>query len=531
MIYDVLIIGSGIAGLSAAIKAKENGKNVLVVSKQAITVSSSVQAQGGINISLDSKDSISSHIEDTYKSSHNLANIDMIKILCEEAKESLEWIDSMGVVFSKDENGEFEQRRLGGSSHKRACYASDYTGLKIVQTMFDYALKLGVEFKEEMMLLNLIVEEDICNGATFLDIKTTLVEQILANSTIIATGGYSAIYEGFTTNSYSVTGDGIAAAFRAGCRLSNMEFVQFHPTALEENALLLSESARAEGGYLVDSDGKRFVDELQSRDIVSRAVFEKLKTSKVFLDIRHLGASFIKEKLPQEISIASTYANKDIINELVAIAPAAHYSMGGIKTNKSAQTDINNLFACGECADSLVHGANRLGGNSLLEALVFGKIAGQSASNAKVNKIVDTNTKQYLSDSAFINGVFSFSNQIDFYEKREFMGKIFYKNMGLFRTDLHMKAVLSQIRQWQKEFSFMGLDDKSRVYNKNLVEFIEFGNMLELSEIIVVSAISRCESRGSHYRLDYPDENSSFEKISVASRIDGILAVDFGDVR
>jgi aspartate oxidase len=263
------------------------------------------QAQGGINISLDSKDSISSHIEDTYKSSHNLANIDMIKILCEEAKESLEWIDSMGVVFSKDENGEFEQRRLGGSSHKRACYASDYTGLKIVQTMFDYALKLGVEFKEEMMLLNLIVEGDICYGATFLDIKTILVEQILANSTIIATGGYSAIYEGFTTNSYSVTGDGIAAAFRAGCRLSNMEFVQFHPTALEENALLLSESARAEGGYLVDSDGKRFVDELQSRDIVSRAVFEKLKTSKVFLDIRHLGASFIKEKLPQEISIAS----------------------------------------------------------------------------------------------------------------------------------------------------------------------------------------------------------------------------------
>ncbi|QOG12227.1 L-aspartate oxidase [Arcobacter sp. FWKO B] len=531
--YDVLIIGSGVAGLSAAIEVKSNGANVLVVTKNVPTACGSAQAQGGINFAISNDDSIQAHIEDTLKSSCGLGSIKHITKLCENSKKSLEWLNDIGVVFSKNDDTTFSQRRLGGSSHKRACYASDYTGLKIVQTLYDKALNIGVEFLSDGLLLNLIVEDDICYGATVLDIKTTLVKEIYSKSTILATGGYSAIYEGFTTNSYAVSGDGIAAAYRAGCKLSNMEFVQFHPTALKEKNILISESARAEGGYLLDAKEKRFVDELEKRDVVARAVFEKLKDGDVYIDLRHLGSSKINELLPQEVAIARNFANLDITKELVPINPAAHYSMGGIKVNENTQTNINNLFACGECADTQIHGANRLGGNSLLEAVVFGRVAGfESAINAcKNNAYIKENSKQYQNDSAFINGVFNFSNQIDFYEKRSFMGKIFYKNIGLFRTDLNMKAVLSQIRQWQKEFNFMGISDKSTTYNTNLVDFIEFGNMLEISEIIAVSAISRCESRGSHFRIDYPQINPSFEKISVAYKIDGILAVDFEDLK
>lgn len=531
--YDVLIIGSGIAGLSVAIEAKANGANVLVVSKTAVTACGSSQAQGGINFAIDSEDDIELHIKDTLKSSQGLGKKEHIEKLCKLSLDSLSWLDNMGVVFSKLEEGSFAQRRLGGSSKKRACYASDYTGLKIVHTLYDKAVSLGVEFLSEYMLLNMIVEDRCCYGVTLLDIKTTTVKEVLAKSTVLATGGYSGLFEGFTTNSYAVTGDGIAAAFRAGARLSNMEFVQFHPTALKDKNILLSESARAEGGYLLDAKGERFVDELQSRDVVARAVFEKLKDGNVYLDVRHLGSQKINELLPQEVAIASNFAGIDITKEPIPINPAAHYSMGGIKIDEECRTNIKNLFACGECADALVHGANRLGGNSLLEGVVFGRIAGETSVKEanKNNSSIHSPTKQFLSDSAFINGVFEFSNQIDFYEKRNFMGKIFYKNIGLFRTDLNMKAVLSQIRQWQKEFSFMGISDKGRVYNTNLVEFIEFGNMLELSEIVVVSAVSRCESRGSHFRIDYPQSHESFEKISIASSVEGILAVDFGEVK
>ncbi|MDY0326716.1 MAG: FAD-dependent oxidoreductase [Arcobacteraceae bacterium] len=532
-IYDVVIIGSGIAGLSAAIEAKSCGVDVLVVSKNVPTTSGSSQAQGGINFAINQNDSTQSHIQDTIKSSNALSKYTHIEKLCTNSEQSLHWLDNMGVVFSKNDDSSFAQRRLGGSSEKRACYASDYTGLKIIHTLYDKCLNLGVEFANEMMLLNLITENNICYGATFLDIKEGEVKEILSKTTILATGGYSAIFEGFTTNSYSVTGDGIAAAFRAGATLSNMEFVQFHPTALKEKNILLSESARAEGGYLVDSKGERFVDELQSRDIVARAVFDKLKEGDVYLDVRHLGSEKINELLPQEVTIAKNFANIDITKELIPINPAAHYSMGGIKVDINGKTTVKNLYACGECADALIHGANRLGGNSLLEGVVFGRATGEYSSKeaSKITFAKQSNTKQFINDKTFINGVYNFSNQIDFYEKRTFMGKIFYKNIGLFRTDLNMKAVLSQLRQWQKEFNFMGINDKGKKYNTNLVEFIEFGNMLELSEIVVVSAISRCESRGSHFRIDYPQIHPSFEKISIAYRVDGILAVDFEDIK
>lgn len=529
---DVLIIGSGGAGLSAAIWAKKNGaKKVTIINKQFPTNASTAGAQGGINgVLYQEFDSVELHIEDTIKSSSNLANPKSVKLLCENAKDTILWLDSIGVAFSKTEDGKFAQRKLGASKYNRTSYCSDYTGLKIIHSLYDYALYIGVEFINEHYLLNLISDQKEVSGATFLDIKTAEVIEIFAKSVILATGGYSEIFNGFSTNSSASTGDGLSVAIRAGAQLTNLEFIQFHPTTLKHSSILISESARAEGGYLVNSDGERFIDELSTRDQVARAVYAQLeKGNEVYLDVRHLGVEKIKEDMPQERALAYEFEALMMESDLIPIKPSAHYSMGGIKTDINTKTSLKNLFACGECADVGIHGANRLGGNSLLEIISFGKIAGINASlNANNNtKDITKESEQYISDKNFIQGVYYFPNRINFYDRKEFMGKIFYRNIGLFRTDLNMKAVLQHIRQWQKELPFMGISDKNKIYNKNLVEFIEFGNMLELSEAIVVSAISRCESRGAHFRVDYPEQNPSFEMNSISYKADGVLAVDF----
>lgn len=528
---DVLVVGSGAAGLTCALNVKNSGKSIKILSKTYPTHSQTTQAQGGMNAVIDEEiDTIDHHIEDTLKSSHEIGELDSIRRLCTQAKQCVEWLDNIGVPFSRDEQGGIAQRKLGGAKYARACYSSDYTGLKILHTLYDNCLKEDIEFLNEHMMLNIIVENKKAIGVTALNIVTGEVIEILAKSIVLATGGYAGIYNNFTTNSYASTGDGIAAALRAGAKLKNMEFVQFHPTALKDSNILISESARGEGGYLVDSNGERFVDELKPRDEVARAIYEKMQSGEdVFLDVRHLGLEKIQELMPQERELAMQFCGVKMEEELIPINPAAHYSMGGIQTDKDCGTNLRSLYACGECADNGVHGANRLGGNSLLELIVFGKAAAKSAiANADmINDIYKPNTKQFLNDTNFIKAVYHFTNQIDFYEKKEFMGKIFYKNIGLFRTDLNIKAVLSQIRQWQKEFTFMGIGDKSKEYNRNLADFIEFGNMLELSEVIAVSAISRCESRGAHFRLDHPFEVESYRKNTIAWKEDGTLVVDF----
>lgn len=527
---DVLIVGSGGAGLSAALHAKALGASVLVVSKTYPTHSQTSQAQGGMNAVLHENDSIEKHVEDTFKSSHVLGNKYVIQHMCENAKASIQWLDCLGVPFSRDENSNIAQRKMGGASYPRVCYSSDYTGLKILHTLYDTCLKESIDFLHEHMLLNFIVENQTAVGITALDIHTGEVKELLAKSVIVATGGYISLYNGFNTNSNATTGDGIAAAFRAGAKLSNMEFIQFHPTAIKGSNVLISESARGEGGYIVDEQGNRFVDELKPRDEVARAIYEKLKENEeVFLDVRHFGLEKINEIIPQERRLAMDFANVKLESELLSINPAAHYCMGGILVDKEAKTNIKNLYACGECSQSNVHGANRLGGNSLLEIITFGQIAAKSSVNGLKNEpeVTVTPTKQFLEDKTFIQSVFTFPNEISFYEKKEFMGKIFFKNIGLFRNEKNMKAVLAQLKQWQKEFALMGIGDKSTIFNKNLVEFIEFGNMLELSEVVVLNAMNRCESRGAHFRSDYPFEVQECAKKSVAYKYDGIVSVDF----
>jgi len=533
---DVLIIGSGGAGLATALSAKAKGLNVLVVGKNYPTNSQTSMAQGGINASLGNKDedSVESHIIDTLKSSKGLADEAMVEHMCQDAGDAIEWLESLGVPFSRDEHRHIAQRRLGGATHKRACYSQDYTGLKILHTLYDSVLKEELEFLNEHYLINLITTQDEENrilGATFLDISKGEVVEIRAKAVVMATGGYSSIYHNFTTNAYGSSGDGISATIRAGGYLSDIEFVQFHPTALKSSGILISESARGEGGYLLNSQGERFVDELKPRDEVARAIVEQIEQgSEVFLDIRHLGEEKLMELLPQEVHLCKLHEGVDPLSALIPIKPVAHYSMGGIDVKRNLEIrGIKGAFGVGECSNAKIHGANRLGGNSLLEIITMGRKVGESLRSYIANFAEDNSIAhpQLKHDQLFIHSVYGFSNQINFYEKREFMGKIFYHNAGIKRDETKLKAVLAAVRQIQKEISFMGIGDKAKENNYNLVEFLEFGNALELSEILLVGAISRKESRGAHYREDYPHSDESYAKHTLQWKDDGVLCADF----
>jgi succinate dehydrogenase / fumarate reductase flavoprotein subunit len=528
----VLIIGGGGAGLVSALSAHEAGAEVIVMTKTLPTRSQTSMAQGGMNAVLGGEDSIADHMADTLKSSAGLGNESRIAFLCENASDAVRWCNTMGLPFSRDASGEIARRRLGGASAPRACYAQDYTGLKLLHTLYDQCLKAGITFMNERFLLNIIVDQESNRalGATCLNIPTGDVEDVRADSVILATGGYGAIYGKHSTNSVGSTGDGIAAAIRAGARLADLEFIQFHPTALKSSSILISESARGAGGYLLNAGHERFTDELAPRDVVARSIHEEIsKNGSVYLDIRHLGEEFINHELPQERKLAQIYEGIDPVHDLIPIKPAAHYSMGGVEVDDVCMTSVSGLFAVGECANHKTHGANRLGGNSLLELVVFGRHCGKNAAEFGVKKPAPLlENAQLAKDTNFVHGVMYFTNQIDFYQKQEMLANIFYNNVGLVREDMGLKAVLGAIRQMQKELPFMGPRDKSKVCNTNLVEFIEFGNKVELAEIIVVCAISRAESRGAHYRGDIPTRNDvMFGAHTITWREDGVLCADF----
>ncbi len=506
---DILIIGSGGAGLTTALEASQNGAKVLVVGKSYPTNSQTSMAQGGINSALGNMDddSVASHIEDTLKSAKGLADEVMIRKMCEDAPDSIKWLESIGVGFSRDKNGNIAQRKLGGATHKRACYSQDYTGLKILHTLYDNALKENIEFLNEHYLLNFITDNSKSKpkviGATLFDITKGEAIEIKASCVVVATGGYSSIYHGFTTNSFESLGDGISATIRAGGDVSDMEFVQFHPTALKGSSILISESARGEGGYLLNSDGDRFVDELKPRDEVSRAIMDEIEKGKdIFLDLRHLGEEKLMELLPQEIHLCKLHEKINPIEQIIPIKPVAHYTMGGIDVNHSLEVNgLDGLFAVGECSNSKVHGANRLGGNSLLEIISFGRLAGKNAYNyAKNSNTKDIESSQLSLDKEFIEQIYNYKNQINFYEKKEFVGKLLYNNAGIKRNEKDLLIALDEIKKIESEIELMGIGDKSKEYNKNLMEFVEFINSLELCKILLQSALDRKESVGAHYR-------------------------------
>lgn len=514
---DVLVIGAGGAGLVAALEAYEKGAKVTIVTKDYPTRSQTCMAQGGINAALGNagEDSVESHIANTLKSAHGIANEEAIKYLCSQAPSAVEWLDSIGVQFSRTADCKVAQRTLGGASASRACYAQDYTGLKILHTLYDRVLASDIEILSDRYMLELLKSQDgeSVTGASVLNKRTGEIEIYESGAVILATGGYARIYDKHSTNAVGTTGDGLAVAIRAGARVSDMEFVQFHPTALRGSSILISESARGAGGHLLNSKGERFVDELLPRDEVARAIHEQIENGEdVSLDIRHLGEEFIEEELPQERKLAKLYEGIDPVYDLIPIKPVAHYTMGGIEVDKNSQTILKGLFAAGECANHRVHGANRLGGNSLLELIVFGKQAGENAA-----KYADANPN-IQSKKENINLKNNDNIEIDFYKIKSELGDLFYKNVGIIRDEKSLKQTLNKVDEYISNLGLMGVSDKSKIYNNNLIEFLEFKNMLELSRLILSGALVREESRGAHYRSDFVKEDEKFKMHTIKDK-------------
>jgi len=543
--HDVLIIGAGLSGLRVAIQLA--GKfNVAVLSKVHPLRSHSVAAQGGINASLGEGDSWESHAFDTVKGSDYLADQDVVELLAKEAPAVVIENERWGTAFSRTEDGRIAQRPFGGAAYPRTCYAADRTGHNLLHTTFEQALKSGVTFYNEWFVTSLVKDKDHICGLTALDIATGEVHSFIGKSVVVATGGFGRVY-GHSTNALINTGDGCALAFRIGAPLKDMEFIQFHPTTLHGSSILMSEGARGEGGYLVNSDGNRFMDkyapekmELAPRDIVARAIRTEINEGRgingeyVHLDLRHLGREKILERLPGIREISIYFAGVDPIDEPIPIKPGQHYSMGGVHTNKHGETPIIGLYSVGEASCMSVHGANRLGGNSLLETLVFGRVVGEKI-GAYLPSFPEPDSN-CVDDEAFrirekLQELVLKETGESPAEIREVLGSTMDSLVGVYRQESDLKAALNMIRELKERFKKVYAGHSEKRFNYSLIRILELENMIELAEVITMGALMRRESRGAHWRTDYPErDDENFLKHSLFTKIEDYIKTEYIDV-
>ncbi|MDD5406618.1 MAG: FAD-dependent oxidoreductase [Sulfurovaceae bacterium] len=531
MMYDVIVIGGGIAGLMAAIEAKTDNNRVAVMTKGNIFKSNSALASGGINAVLDADDSVAieQHINDTLIGAYGLGDKKTISYMCYRAPKMIEKLVNMGVKFDRDEHGNILQRSFGGGRSKRTCFIGDKTGAEITQVLIKNANDKGIKFLVNNFAMNLTTLDHKISGIVALRRSDSSVIVYPAKSVILAGGGYAGIYRGYSTNAQDYTGDLLAIGLRMGLHLKDMEFVQFHPTGFVKTNYLVSEAARGEGGYLINGDGKRFVDELGARDIVARSIMNQIENGKeVFLDLRHLPKEIIETKLPALYKTAYMQAGIDISQELLPIKPVAHYTMGGIETYM-VKTDIEGLFACGECASNGVHGANRLGGNSLLEGMVFGEMAGQKAlAHSKTKDFLPIDYRNVIKDIKLVDHIFSSDTTKNFNAMRISLGKVMFDNVGIQRDEQGLIKAYDYISYLRSEVPTLHCVNKERTNNVELIAILELRNALEIAEAVILSALKRHESRGSHYRKDFPQSNDNEQQnIMVKELSKGQLRVWF----
>jgi len=518
--HDVLVIGAGLAGMRAALSAADNGADVAIVTKVHPVRSHSNAAQGGINAALtDQGDDWRDHAYDTIKGSDFLGDQDAIEIMCQEAVREVIAMEHMGVIFNRDDSGHLGTRAFGGQRQARTFFVADFTGQALLHVLYEQVLSAGVQVYEEWFVLSLIVDDGECSGAVVMEVRSGEIHVIRAKAVIMAAGGLGRVFEP-STNALICTGDGMALAYRAGAPLMDMEMVQYHPTTLKGSGVLITEGARGEGAHLLNSEGERFMEryapsmmELASRDVVSRSEQTEINEGRgidgcVMLDCRHLGAQVIREKLTQILDIASDFANVDIFKEPIPIQPGMHYQMGGIKTNVNGETSLSGLYAAGETACVSVHGGNRLGANSLLDTLVFGRRSGEHAS-----EMVRDRSHRPVTDAAanedrdFIQRLLNNGDGDMFGKLRHDMGGTMDQHLAVYRDQQGMESALAEVRGIKERFASVSVQDKGKTFNTNLIFTLELGFMLDCAETIALSGLERKESRGAHTRTDMPDRN------------------------
>ncbi len=528
--HDILIVGGGLAGLAAALESDPNLK-VAVISKVHPLRSHSVAAQGGINAPLGNHpdgadDSWEKHTFDTIKGSDYLADQSAAELMCRSAASAIYELEHMGVPFSRFPGRVIAQRPFGGAGFPRTCYAADRTGQVILHTQFEQSLKKNVKFYDEWLVTDLLIHNDRCLGVVAYDLKSGEILPLKARAVIFATGGYGRVFLR-STNAFINLGSGLGMAYRAGVPLKDMEFVQFHPTSMFGKNILITEGARGEGGYLLNNQGKRFMEdyapsamELAPRDIVARAIQTEIDNGRGFedqyvhLDLRHLGKEKIDKRLPSIRDICINFGGFSPIEAPIPIQPAQHYSMGGIDVDETCASPVPGFFAAGECACISVHGANRLGGNSLLDAVVFGSIVGKTASEyvKGSQEFPDSesyilqkslNRKQELEDKAKQDSgenVFQLLNRL-----KAFMSD----KVGIFRNQKDLSEALEQIAQLRQDFKKSYIRSSCLRYCQEFVTFSEFDSMLDIAEVITLGALNRTETRGSHFRTDFDKRNDA----------------------
>ena len=534
--HDVLIVGAGLAGMRAALAATDLGVDVAVVSKVHPVRSHSNAAQGGINAALtDRGDDWRDHAYDTIKGSDFLGDQDAIELMCREAGEEVISMEHMGAIFNRDEEGKLGTRSFGGQRQARTFFVADFTGQALLHVLYEQIIKSGVRVYEEWFVLSLIIDEGRCGGVILMDIRTGKIEVVRAKAVILAAGGLGRVFEP-STNALICTGDGMGLAYRAGAPLMDMEMVQYHPTTLKGSGVLISEGARGEGAYLLNSEGDRFMlkyapefKELASRDVVSRCEQTEINEGRgidgcVLLDLRHLGEQVINERLSQIRELAMDFANVDMAKEPVPVQPGMHYQMGGVKADVDGLTNLPGLYAAGEVACVSVHGGNRLGANSLLDTLVFGRRSGlHAAESVRSIKHVNVNDSASDSDRKIIQDLLENAPGESFGQLRSDLGSSMNQHLAVYRNEEGMQQALKNIADVKERFNDVYVADKTKTFNTNLMFTLEMGFMIECAESIALSAIERTESRGAHTREDMPerDDENWLKHILVTKKDEG----------
>ena len=518
--HDVLIVGAGLAGLRAAVEATRLGLDVAVISKVHPVRSHSNAAQGGINAPLtDRGDDWEGHALDTIKGSDYLADQDAVEIMSTEAGDAVIELERMGVIFSRGDDGRLGTRRFGGQLVARTFFVGAITGSAILHVLYEQSLKYGLNVYEEWFVTDLIIEDGRCVGVVALDIKTGELHSIWAKSVIMAAGGAGRVFEP-STNAIICTGDGLALAWRAGVPMMDMEMVQYHPTTLARTGILLSEAARGEGAHLLNSEGERFMltyapqyQELASRDVVSRAEQTEINEGRgiegnVLLDMRHLGREFIEDRLGYLQEVAVEFVGIDLAEQPVPVRPGVHYIMGGVKTDVNGATVVPGLYAAGECANVSVHGANRLGANSLLDTVVFGRRSAVHASEYIKSVDAGSGSDEHVgATNARLQALLDRAPNDNWAAVRNYMANEMTKGIGVFRDQSSMEGAKAAIDNVSERMPKISVQNKGKVFNTDLIFTLEMEFMADVAKAIVHSALARKESRGAHFRTDITERD------------------------